>query len=570
MATGQARQADGGGFSNLEDRLGGIGLWPADAYTTLLSNPADGLSMLLMLLRSPKWVHRRCESVTFHDDRTVARRVSIDFTVPTLAPLVELTPDAPVRLIPLTLLRKKTLVHFDLRDHENNALPLLGLRQTQALTETMLAAWAAVLSGAPTPGTPGDKEISRCVRDIAHGTQDHLRSAIRTLKGTPSRSTFSHNQLYGNPCFSVVIDRLVDSFMLIVALGADVGVRRVIKFSYDEPLSLEYKSHETGVRGDGPGRLWAALGWEPMRIRFPTPAAENCQSYHFEVEAPAGVHIVEATMLAGRPSDRQVRPSFDQVGGGFPRANLHVADVPNGSLAQAQVSLRVARDGWLSTSVLACLATALVLFATWVSVARPRGNLESPEAILLTVTGAVATVLVKPYEHRMVTRMLSGVRVLTIAATSLPFLVTGLLLFGADWSWTPVTILALAISSGVLAISVCVTWLRAGQRVRRISPWEQGPRVDDLLSGDGRSRRQVFIGPPEYLSYEKAAAAEGYNRPATIVASSEGQHRESDLDDNRWSKDLEERMEQQLGDALSKLGVQVPSTAAPRSTGDAG
>jgi hypothetical protein len=122
------------------------------------------------------------------------------------------------------------------------------------------------------------------------------------------------------------------------------------------------------VRWYNPDRLVAALGWAPTRVRFPLPAAENAASFHFEVEAPPGVDIVEASLLAGVPpktdeSEDPRCPSFDHIRLRLPTVGLHVTDVPNGSSSRAQVHLQVATRGWYTTMLLSRWATFLLLGA---------------------------------------------------------------------------------------------------------------------------------------------------------------------------------------------------------------
>ena len=81
-----------------------------------------------------------------------------------------------------------------------------------------------------------------------------------------------------------------------------------------------------------------------MRIHFPVPAAENAASFHFEIDAPEGVQILEASLLAGLPGNPN--PSFDHVQGSFPTVGLHVIEVPKGSLSRVQIGLPQAHPWW--------------------------------------------------------------------------------------------------------------------------------------------------------------------------------------------------------------------------------
>ncbi len=196
----------------------------------------------------------------------------------------------------------------------------------------------------------------------------------------------------------------------------------MIKFAYDEPLTLRYReagyqripdptslgtpTYQEG-RFLGPLRrapLLAHLGLTPTLIRFPLPAAELAASFHFEVQAPPEVSISRAKLIAGRPNatrpdppdsaapparreEAEWLPSFDAVIGGYPTIDLHVTDVPYGSLSRAQVALQPTPKGWLSMAVLACSVSTATLTIAWLA-----HNVRSDVASTLMVTFAAALV----------------------------------------------------------------------------------------------------------------------------------------------------------------------------------
>jgi hypothetical protein len=85
------------------------GRWPRQIWKEAVECRNCALSILVMLLNGREWIARRVERVHFCDDRAVTRRVSVDFTVPNEAPCYRLSPEKRVRLIPLTVLRRKRL-----------------------------------------------------------------------------------------------------------------------------------------------------------------------------------------------------------------------------------------------------------------------------------------------------------------------------------------------------------------------------------------------------------------------------------------------------------------------------
>ncbi len=340
---------------------------------------------------------------------------------------------------------------------------------------------------------------------------------------------------------------LASNFILFITVD-DVGPpRRIVRFFYDEPLTLTYK--RSGYNPEkhtydrppeslpvwAPEPLAAATGRSPTVIRFPIPAAENTLSYHFEIEAPAGVQIASASLVADRPNERRCEgPSWDHMSGGFPVVGLHACDVPNGSLSQAQVELRLSRRGWLTASLFASWASALLLWTTagtaplW---ATADANKEGVATALLTITAAVLAFVVRPVEHQMASRLVIGVRAAAWFAMGLLIVVGSLIAFsnrppGLELTGTPA---ALATACAGL---VLLAWRRARPSEPRISPWEQG-----LLLSKSEG----------FKTLEEARESFGFNRPAVLVESSEGDHRENFQWTQKIERDLIERLEAALG-----------------------
>jgi hypothetical protein len=130
--------------------------------------PCCGLRLLHLWLNSRDWVRRRSESVTFIDDRTVRRHVTIDFIVPDYAPLLSLG-GRDLHTLPIAMAQKKSLINFDLRDYAGAALSLLGLRQQQNLTAAVLKGLAATLPGKD-PTRPLTDHVGRLIECLVFAT----------------------------------------------------------------------------------------------------------------------------------------------------------------------------------------------------------------------------------------------------------------------------------------------------------------------------------------------------------------------------------------------------------------
>jgi hypothetical protein len=503
---------------------------PIDRFVDELRCERCGLTLLGLVLSSPAWVHRRVESVSFSDHRTVRRRISVDFSMPETAPTV-VVGRTVYRLVPLTIMRRKSLINFDLHDEADRPVPLLGLRQNQAITHAMAEAFACTVLHITEPPS----ELTAFLTAMVAGTQAEMLEEYRKANGDQPGAAWIVLELMRIPLFKRLLDRLTEDFVMFVLVPDTEPTRRVFKFRYDEPLSRNYrqaKSEATGWASTPAVPWWhkqpllAALGWRPARVRFPTPAAEHSRSYHFEVRAPVGTEIVSAQILAGRPGPDPGPPwpSVDVVTGRFSTVDLHVVDVPRGCLSRAQVDLRVAFDSWLVLAVAAAwLTVAAVVGAAWCL-----GRLGGPgdrrldpsatSALFITFAAAIAVMLWRPPEHRMAVRLASMVGVVA-QAPSLILLVTAALFVFADdgrlryilWSLgTPAVLVALTLS----VTAVCTASHARRRKVKVLSPWEQGRLIEEIEGARHADARLTE-------SFDAAACYLDFGTPAIKVASAE-------------------------------------------------
>lgn len=512
---------------------GGMAPWPAPGMLSMDEVAADpaarcckecGRRLLLLLLRSSTWVSRRTEHVSFRDDRSVVRRVTIELHVPDQAPVFSGDDGQAYSLVPLSVMRRKTLVNFEVTDERGRSVVLPTLRHNQAITESVLLACADATveqaSGWTGAGAAGHPEIAEFVHRVVSGTQQQLAAAYESLSRGAAPAVAD---LARTPMFRVLLDRLADNFVLWVMIPAGTPRRRVLTFCCDEPLNLRYR--EPGFK-ENRYRLGKIIGfWRPIvwgsalgllttRIEFPVPAAENTASFHFEIDAPKGVQITKASLLAGRPEE--ARPSFDHVQGRFPTVGLHVIEVPNGSLSRAQIGLRAVTRGWLTTSTLSSWAVfaLLLAFATHETVLRGTGDL--PALILVALAGGIAALIAQPDAHGLAAHLLKWARTLATVAVALPLVATTFIVFEkVHPSHVPPALWTVVGVGGAIAVILSTVWLVSWLRPRAIarSPWEQN-----------RARGSDIAEPPE--NFESAERAYLYRKPAMRVESAEGWHTE--------------------------------------------
>ena len=522
-------------------------LWPDSPWRDALSCRDCARRSLLMLIKTSEWVARRVERVRFRDGRTASRQVTVDLMLPQIAPIFRTTDGKQYALVPLTVLRKKTLTNFTIAHGDGAPMSLIGLRWNQALTVQMLLVLGDTLNG----GRVDDRSLNELAHQIGEGTQNqimHAKKTVETLERTlePGSDSLVWSMLRDVAVKSLIY-RFAGNFLLLALLDLDGDLRRVIRFSYDEELSLKYNQGSPAPAADGKPpchqsaedkRSWwrrgltyftpwlSRLGFLPSTISFPTPAAENCQSYHFEITAPSGIQISAASMIAGRPNEASMEPSWDRVKGGFPVVGLHVWGVPNGSRSVARVGLKLARSGWLTVNAAASLFCTVLLFA--VATFPPDAGAESSVVVVVTVGAAALTFVISSGEHDMMTRLVAFLRVVAILPLVLLLLEgTWVALHRHDLTRYPLYIFAgIAL---VCSVVLVFSYLAARRSEPFISPWEQGFNVGDHTDEWPRG------------NYSEMWSQLNFDQSATVVGSGEGEHFQF-----VWTQKAEDRLVRRL------------------------
>lgn len=553
-------------------------LWPSDPRSWREQGECElcGLKMLRLITSSSSWVIRRVEHVVFLDERTVRRRVSIDYEAPPGAVVFRRPDEREVRVLPFAIMRRKSLINFDFRDNDERAISLLGLRQNQALTYAIVRAWAAATLHTLAPAESISDDVSDFLDDVVAGDQTELWRAFKRMWDAKPDSQLG--VLGKDSLFRVVLDRLANDFVLFGLHEGPASERRIVKFSYDEPLTLRYAKpgyqlrtpdgeggRETGEEGLLSRRslvaISAAMGFSPTRIKFPVPAAELASSFHFEISAPPEVSIIRSALLAGhtQPEPQQAseasatgtastegqstlmrdrerrRPSFDMIRGSYPTIDLHVADVPYGSRSRAQVEVEASATGWFATAAFSSwLASGILGFAAF---ARPEPGVES--TLLMSFAAGLAVLLVRQDPHRLVTRLLSKVRLLA-TFTAVLALAAAVIMASSNtrgiFTWLLIFFIISLLPTSLITASWSLALVRSNWAKPTESAWEHHrPRqtrreVDDPelpahLENYERHETLAQIMDNKKFPYDWAYVALGFGRPAIRVASSEGERR---------------------------------------------
>ncbi len=525
-----------------------------------------GRRLLLAELEFSEWVLRRVEKVRFDSDRSVSRHSSIELNVREDAPVFVDPRGAEHWLVPLSMMRRRTLVNLDLRDEKGESIMMPGIRLAQQFDESILLAAAATTS----PALIGrGSEVREFVRSMVAGDKQHVVDGMRTFEGRDGwRRPAYLCELAANPTFSAGLYRLWRNFTLYVFLPVAAGRHRLLRMSFDEPTEWEYQKSVVTKTRDGsyryePGQrlpwhdlsqLAAAFGLRPTRVRFQVPAAENAASYHFELEAPAGVQIVEASLLASRPNDPDRHVSADHVVGHTPTVGLHAVEIPNGSLCRTQVDLAIPTRGWLTAMLVSCWLIFAVLFSVaWHRLASgPDGadQVTNVVVLLVTTSAGVATLVAQRDAGAVGTRLVAKLRAIGTIATALPILSAGLLTYGNLAVHTEVRATAprwpamvLAGVAAAAALLITAAWVRsrwAERRREHHSPWDM---TDENVE-------------PVLIDYREALRKRLFETTAVGIRSAEGWHERYDWDDAKQSAAV-------AGLAPSSLWAQKDADAPP-------
>jgi hypothetical protein len=400
-----------------------------------------GRRLLLAELQFSDWILRRVESVRFEHERSVSRAVSVEFVVRDDAPIFVTRDGRRQYLVPLSMMRRRTLVNFKMADESGRPLPMFGMRMTQQLDASMLFAAAATES----PTVANHKRVRKLIDKVIAGEADEVKRAYRSFRTSPPAPLCC---LAGDTLFAEALNRLRWNFSLYVGLDVEKGRHRILNLTFDELTSWRLQQSDIIPDPEGSGEwryrpgqrvpalkhftlhMLAKFGIRPTRFRFQIPGAENAASYHFEALAPLGVRIVMATLLAGRPHESGRRPSFDRIVGHRASVGLHAVEIPNNSLCRVQLDLRVPSRGWLTQLVVSCglifliLASVYFLWPMGLSTLTPE-QLTNVVVILVSASAATATLIAQRQFHGLPAFMVTYLRAIGVASLLLPIVAAG-------------------------------------------------------------------------------------------------------------------------------------------------
>jgi len=400
-----------------------VAAWPGEEIE---ERAAEIAAHAYVLLRQPSgWRHRRVETITVLSHEQVRRHVSVDFTVPEDV-RDGLRVSAHEHAVPLAFLTKRPLVHFDLRNEETHAIPLLTAEQNRMIGRELLY---QVLTGDLAAQDADDGAVTLAAGSLVEAVlgEDERRLEDRIAQ---LEAKYELEPLSDFRAMAVVLSR----YFIVWAVVRGVERRRIFKFAYDERYS----------------QLPA------FRYFYEAQGCTEAWSYHVEVAVPQdlrarttslGDDARDVVLASGeRNSDRPALYYSADPAEEFERPGLFVH--------YGAERWRFLAPGAIVAAVIALLVAPPLLFADLHRLAGSAG----PAIGLVLSTSAVFSVLVlRTDEHPLLRVMLLPYRLCLVACTLAALFAAAALGFQAapwviDVTWTVAAIVSVA-AAGILSIA---------------------------------------------------------------------------------------------------------------------
>ena len=389
-----------------------VATWPDERYKQA-SEPV-ALACLELLTDEHRWVHRRVETIDLLTRELVRRQVTVDFTLPD-ALLDDLRiGDVGPWCVPLAILEKRPLRHFDLREDDERR-PVLGASSGGPIAAGLVAA-AARLAVAPEPLEAG---VAGMLELVARSDLDAARTALADLHARADDAA-QLGRILADDTSAWFLATFAESYLLIALLAEPRG-RRILKYAYDEHLG------SVGGRAGRARRVARRLGWSPLVIDIEVPTAAHAASYHAEVVVPEELRLDAFVLDAW--SGELLSTGIER---GVDRASLHAPRVPLRADPVLTTAISAERSGVPTLALVISAVTALLL-VLGASVAR----LDSPTAgssvaVLLAGSALFAAAVARGHEHRLVRGIFAAPRWLLSVVALAALAAAASVAFGAE------------------------------------------------------------------------------------------------------------------------------------------
>lgn len=369
---------------------------------------------LAPLVIDRRWIYRRVDVVTFHDDVHRTRSVTIDFKLPKdFAPVAKPRSSGNVHYVPVTLVGKSSPTNFDFVDDAGTNVPLLPAKERAALAAGVLTAMASTVL-APQAALA----IRRDLRAIAGLDQAKSLDTLECLL----RDSGPHAALGTSQVFRTVAQALAENYLAVLPLRADTADYRSVTFSYNERRERVFRRTTRSIFLRSRTAAKRSIGWLPKRVWLLTPSVGQGGTYHLRLRTPEGLKVPNGGLIplavdahTGEAKPRAAIPArVDRA-----EPHVYVRDMPLASSGVAWFDVRARGRTVVRAAFMTALGTALLLGLGTLKVhdlVKPAhaGAVDAATALLLIVPSLAAAYVARSAEHLMVTSIVFGVRFLTL------------------------------------------------------------------------------------------------------------------------------------------------------------
>lgn len=316
-------------------------------------------------------------------------------------------------LVPLGLLRKRTLLQFDLADEQGNRLPLATHDQHERLATAALGVIAELVLGSrPSPATLTKlQDLVGYEGDDPDAAVEALGSGWRRLTG-PSAPT-EGDLLLQDADFRRWALNFAGGYLLLVPLRGKG--RHVFKFAYTEALGTwESEAARPSFLRTLPHRF----AQRPLVFAFDIPGIGESRSYHLEVHAPAGLQVSGVAFHLGPGAAAKTqRPPIHMP----TIAHFNVSGAAPEDEALAIISMAAPREGFMWRAAVACvLVTVVLAYLAGLGLSKLK-SVDEAVTILLASQGVAPVLATRAGEHPLASRFLNGIRFVATAVAALTF-----------------------------------------------------------------------------------------------------------------------------------------------------
>ena len=516
---------DGNDIESAEDAVTG----PFHVTEQLIASIDVGTNLLTFVEKFADWVMRRSEAVELVNHAVAVRSVSVDLD---LAGLPTSGSQGPRLLdgylpLPIALLDADGHTTIDVRDETGGRLPRLNRVEERHLLTVGLLHFARSTARRAGHSPFLDEEVIKAIDTIVND-----RVWVAGARALQNPELEQGKALLADEAFKAAAEQVAESHFLVALINPEEGRRRVLNYTATEQINttkrserrrLERKqspnagahrqiasenktaaevdtaskqvgsSDEQAGDGDKESVSWWRSLWRRFSarfldigeedIRFFTPGAGDCVTYHFDLQAPYDLDVCDTRFAArARPPDTNVIRAWDQSGL-TTHAHIFVTIKNRITSGDVTTTLRLLPTSVVRSSVISSLFT-LASVATGFGLILSRSDhslahvidTSSAVAILLLVPGIVAGALATPSRHSMTTKLLFPTR-LTLWASGVASYLVGVAV-AAKLKGSPSLAVwaAAAAIAGVSAVRLLEQYLR----LLRAPPPETDPAAVQL------------------------------------------------------------------------------------------